>query len=379
MKKKILLTNFNMCVGGVERVLINLLNNIDYSKYDVTLYLQFKEGDFLDKVNKNVKVKGYDLSTNKNKIIRKIINGLKYVKILISNYNKYDFAGCFSPPGNIYSAYLVKFGSKNNAIWMHTNIINNVKADKKLDKKYSMYSTAEEKAKAYLEEFKFREFKKNVFISQNALDAYLSLYPEDKDKCVLCRNIINYEEMFELSKEKIKEKFTKKEILFLNVSRHTEHDKKLTRLIDACEKLSKDYKFKVIFIGDGEEHAHYKELVKEKNIEDYVVFLGKKTNPFPYYKNADAFVLTSQFEGFPTVFSESMVMNLPIITTDVSDAKDMIDGKYGIVVENSADGVYKGMKEFLDKGFKIKKKFDPEKLNANSMQMLERLFNNEEN
>lgn len=378
MKKKILLTNFNMCVGGVERVLLNLLDNINYDKYDVTLYLQFKEGDFLNQINPHVKVKGYNLSKNKNSLVRKIINGMKYLKILISNYHKYDFAGCFCPPGNKYSAFLVKYGSKNNAIWMHTNIINNVIADDKLKKIYSNYKDTNEIAKAYLNDFQFRSFKKYIFISKDGMNAYLKLYPEDINKCILCRNIINYQDIINKSVSKIEENIEKDKTIFINVSRHTEHDKRLTRLINACAKLKDNYDFRVLLIGDGSANELYRKMVKDKKLEDVVLFLGKKTNPFPYYKLADAFVLCSQFEGFPTVFSESMVLNVPIITTDVSDATLMIANKYGIVVDNNDDAIYDGMKRYLEDGFKIKNKFNPEKSNNESMKILEGLFNNEE-
>lgn len=373
-KKKILFTNFSMCIGGVESVLINLLDNFNYSKYDVTLYLQYKEGPFLEKINKNVKTKGYNLSTLKFSPIRKIINGLKYLKIIAFNYHQYDFAACFSPPGNKYSATLVRWSSKNTAIWMHTNIINCVKNDTSLQKKYNKYTTAEEQAKAYLNDFRFRNFDKYIFVSQNALKAYLLLYKEDKNKCILCRNLIQYEDILEKAKEKPKENIIQDKPIFVNVSRHTEHDKCLSRIIRAAEKLKKDYIFLIIMVGDGNDHQKYIDMVKNKHLEKYFLFVGAKTNPYPYFKLADATLLTSNFEGFPTIFSEAMVLNIPIITTDVSDARTFIEGKYGIVVENNDYSIYDGMKQFLDEGFNIKDKFNPIESNKKSLMILEDLF-----
>ena len=75
--------------------------------------------------------------------------------------------------------------------------------------------------------------------------------------------------------------------------------------------------------------------------------IGKKKNPYKYLKNGSCLLLSSIREGYPVVFIESMVFNKPIVTTNVSDAKKDIKGKYGIVVNNDDESIYKGMKEIL--------------------------------
>ena len=84
--------------------------------------------------------------------------------------------------------------------------------------------------------------------------------------------------------------------------------------------------------------------------------------------------MSSQFEGYPVVFVESMILNKPIVTTLVSDANKDIKDKFGIVTENSLDGVYIGMKKFLDEGFEIKEKFNPEKFNRDIIDELKKVF-----
>ena len=373
MRKKVLFTCFSLRVGGITSALVNLLNNIDFERYDVTLLLQVKEGEFLGTLNSNVKLEDYNLSKCKNKCIKKIINMFKFIKILIKHYHKYDFAGCFVS-GYFYSALVAKISSKNNAAWIHTNILKYMEYSDIMDKKHRGYSI-KKKVKKYLNKMLFRKFKKNIFVSEDGRKAYLKLYPKDDDKTIVCHNLIDYNEIINKSNEPINEEILGKTI-FLNVSRHTEYDKKITRIINACNKL-REKDFVVLLVGDGEDHIKYIKMVKEKKLEDKIKFLGLKTNPFPYYKIADAFILSSQFEGFPVVFLESMIMNVPLITTDVSDASIMIKEKYGIVVQNSDDGIYEGMKEFLDNGFKINKPFDYKSYNEESLKKLEALINNE--
>ena len=109
-----------------------------------------------------------------------------------------------------------------------------------------------------------------------------------------------------------------------------------------------------------------------KNI-DNIEFLGVKSNPYPYLKQSDALLMSSDFEGNPVVFIEAKVLNKPIITTDVSDSKKEIDKKYGIVVEKNDKAIYKGMKEFLDNGF-VSQKFDAEKYNEDILEKLDKII-----
>lgn len=373
-KKKILFTNFNMEVGGISKALINMLEEIDYDKYDVTLYLQFKEGEMLPLINKNVHVMGYNLSKIKFSPLRKIINGIKYFRILTFNKNKYDFAGCYSPPGNIYSSKLVRIASKNNAIWVHTNLVNCVANDPKIKEMFPNCTDSISLTKAFVDHFKYHQFKKIIFVSEDAKKSYINIFKEDKNKCIICRNFINYQEIILKSKEKIDLTKAKNTVYFLNVSRHTEFDKALTRIINASIKLKNEgYNFKIIMVGSGEDNKLYKKLVKQESMNDYFIFTGLKHNPYPYYAFADCFVLSSRFEGFPTTFSEAMTLNIPIITTDVSDASVVIKDKYGIVVKNNDTDIYNGMKLFLDEGYKIENKFEPEKNNQESLRIIKEL------
>ena len=88
---------------------------------------------------------------------------------------------------------------------------------------------------------------------------------------------------------------------------------------------------------------------------------------------ADVLLMSSDFEGYPVVFIESEILEKPIITTNVSDSMKDIQNKFGIVVERSEDGVYLGMKEFLEKGF-VTNKFDAEKFNQDILKKVEELI-----
>ena len=158
----------------------------------------------------------------------------------------------------------------------------------------------------------------------------------------------------------------------MNIGRHDEKQKQLTRLIKSAEVLKKEnYKFKIILVGVGPDTRNYKKKVKDLNLEKEIIFLGPKKNPYPYFKKCDSVILTSNFEGYPVVYIESLVFNKPIITTDVSDSKKDIEGKYGIVCSKDVKQISKAMEEFINNGYEIKNKFDPEKYNNEIIEKVE--------
>lgn len=103
------------------------------------------------------------------------------------------------------------------------------------------------------------------------------------------------------------------------------------------------------------------------------MFYGKKKNPYPYFKLANYVILTSDYEGSPVVFTEAMILNVPIITTDVAGA-EQLRGNYGIITTREVNDIYKTMKKAINNQFKIKEKFDYEEYNAKIKQQLIKLI-----
>ena len=362
-KKKILLSAYSMDVGGIETALITLLKYLA-PKYDITLVLERKQGVFLNDIPKSVKVLEYKVSDIKLALIRKPINFIKELRFKIKYHNKFDFAASYatySMPGG----FVARTASKNSALWVHNNYMN-------------FYNNNKGKYIEYLLSLKIDKFKKIVFVSNYDKDEFCEVFSELKEKAVSCNNLIDYDKVINLSDEvddECKELFKKignNEKVFINVGRHDEKQKRLTRIIDATRKLNKEgYKFKVIFVGKGVDYKDYINRAKDcKNI----IFVGLQRNPYQYMKKSDCVVMSSDFEGYPVVFVESMILGLPIITTDISDSRSDVENKHGIIIEKSADGVYAGMKEFLDNGIKTEE-FDAEKFNQEIIRKLEGIIN----
>lgn len=354
--KKILFASYSLDVGGIETALITLLKHLS-DKYEITLMLEKKQGIFLNEVPKNVKIITYESAKSKYKLIRKFKNLIKQIKFKCKYKNKFDFSACYAT----YSfpcSFVARTASKNSALWVHNDYMN-------------FYNDNIFKYRKFFSELHVEKFKKIVFVSEFDKKIFSAQFPEYSKKAVVCHNLINYEEILKKANEKVDDFKESNLTTFINIGRHDENQKKLTRIINATRRLNKEgFKFRVIFIGKGTSTKEYLNLARNlKNIQ----FLGAKKNPYPYLRKSDCLVLSSQYEGYPVVYVESYVLNKPIITTDVSDARKDIEKKHGIVCENSEKGVYEGMKEFLTNGIKISK-FDPIKYNEEIINKIDNII-----
>ena len=201
---------------------------------------------------------------------------------------------------------------------------------------------------------------------------YLKAYKNSKQELFVMNNLIDYEMINDLLKKEINVK--KQKLTLLNVGRHEEGAKRLTMMIRVIDRLLKEgYDFELWLVGDGPDHQLYLDLVKELNISSHVKFFGKQSNVFPFYKLADAVLLSSFREGNPVVYLEAKILKKPIITTNVSDALLEIDG-FGIVTEFDEEAYYLGVKKFLDNGYKITKKFNPVKYDKDVLKKLDKII-----
>lgn len=357
--KKLLFSAYSLEVGGIEKALVTLLNKLQEKGYNITLVLEKKEGIFLEELNPQIQIITYTPNDNKNILKRKFINLMKQIKFTLKYKNKFDFSASFATYSNS-GAFVARTASKNSYLWGHADYL-------------TLFKNNIDEMKKFFKEKKYNKFKNIIFVSKEGKDTFISVFPNAKNKTIVCNNIINNQQIIELADKEIELK--KEEIItFLNVGRHDERQKRLSKIIEVAKKLKQEnYKFKILFVGDGQDTEKYKEMVNSYNLEEQIIFLGRKQNPYPYFKISDCVILTSDYEGYPVVFLESMILNKPIITTKVSDYEE-IEGKYGYTTTKEIDDIYEKMKLFLEKGFEITEKFDAEKYNQDIIQKLEELF-----
>ncbi len=194
-----------------------------------------------------------------------------------------------------------------------------------------------------------------------------------REKFIYCDNIQNLEVIIDNAKRKLEvpddEKLFKGTKVFINIGRLSP-EKGQKKLIKAFKKVSEKYpEARLINLGFGPLKEEIDHLIKELQLENKVLFLGQRSNPYAYLQKADCFVLSSDHEGQPMTLFEAMILRKPIIATNIVGNRSVLEGRPGLLVENSEEGLGKGMLEFISGLYVDVKVFDSERYNQDALNM----------
>lgn len=345
MKKKILIRIGSLRHGGAEKVLVTFLKNLPEDKYEVDLLLNLYSGKYLTDVPEWVNVmflnRGEMITTNRPKDIPKKIYRVvyqqllkKYPKILYKTKLKnkqYDieFAAIHGFMDEVLNSPLK---SSKKLMWIHNDLT-----------QVSGYTP--EKIR------RFFNYDKVMVISEKIQDTFLSLAKseEEKSKIVRIYNPLDTDEILLKAEKPIVDYIFDASVpTFISVGTIFPQ-KGFDRLLKVHKRLlDEGFLHKILIIGDGYDFENVRKLKIDLGVDHTATMLGFTDNPYPYFKAADFYILSSRYEGFPTVLFEALTLKKNIIATDVSGVSEMLEqGKLGLITENSEEGIYLGMKEAL--------------------------------
>ena len=114
--------------------------------------------------------------------------------------------------------------------------------------------------------------------------------------------------------------------------------------------MKENIKHHIYILGVGERQKEIQEYIEKENLSMSFTFLGFRENPYKYLAACDLYVCSSRREGFSTAVTEALIVGTPIVSTDCSGARELLgdNDEYGIVTENSEEGIYQGMKKMLE-------------------------------
>lgn len=356
MKKKVAIVTKKMIIGGIERVLLSMLSEIDKNKYDVTLFLEERGGGLEQDIPSWVKVKyifddsrsirkNFISSLNKFDIknaVRFMYSGVRVYlfneeykiykdrcAILPKIEEKYDIAISYHNPVNLSTIYVIdKINANKKIMWIHTDIKEYIN---ELD---------------YLKKYYYK-YDKIFSVSSGAAKSFAEKYPELKDKIeVFYNRIVKSEIVSKVDNKNHYEDFDG--IKLLTVARIC-HQKAIDLIPEICKRLKEEgYKFRWYCVGWGEIEK-IKELIKLQDVEDYFKLLGSRNNAYDYMKNCDIYVQPSRYEGYVTTITEAKCFNRPIVGTNIEGIREqIINDETGILVDCDVDDLYKGIKKLLD-------------------------------
>lgn len=364
---KILFVIPNLGQGGAEKVLVNLVNNMNSEMFDVTLMTLYDEGENKEFLSKKIKYKTCFKSSFKG-----VAHVLKIFspKILYSKFIKdhYDIVVSYLEG---QTARIVSGCQDTN-----TKTISWIHVEQHTKKQMArVFRNIKEMEKCY------KSFDYTVCVSEFVKKDFSSMIPVENISVLY--NTIESNKIRELAEEKIeKNMFAEEEIKICGIGT-LKKSKGFDRLLRTHYRLRKEgYQVHTYILGKGPELKNLKKLVKELQIEESVTFLGYKKNPYKYLKNSDIFVCTSFAEGFSTAATEALILGRAVCTVEVSGMQEMLgrDNEYGIITQNDEEEFYKGLKLLVKNKEKLQyykkqatirgKQFDTE----NTVNKVEELF-----
>ncbi len=344
--KKILFLISSLTGGGAEKVLVNLVNNMDTEKYDITVETMFFDGvnaQFL-KPEINYFCKKAPLFNGISHVLKRIPDRLLY-RYFIGNA-KYDIIVAFMHGAS--SKVVAGCPDKNikKYAWIHINEMEHGTV-------WKFYPTMEQAVESY------SRFDNVVAVSETVREAF-EKYTHLGDKIIVKYNVNDTERIKKMSEESFERN---PDVFYISTFGRLSSQKGFDRLIRIGRRLKDEgLNFEIHIYGKGEDEKILSDLIKENKVENTVFLDGFTDNPYKVIKNSDLFVCSSLYEGLSTAMSEAVILGIPVITTEVSGAKEVLgsNNEYGIVTGNDEEELYKAMKEILEN----KEKYNEYKMNV---------------
>lgn len=381
-KKKILFYNGSLRMGGIERVLIEVLQNLDLNKYEIDLVIEdgisnlnVFEKDIPDSI-KLCYLKSEDImqktiyfrEKRKKNLLYRLIYQLmmvyeKYIKKknlkkIVEN-KRYNTVVDFDMG---LSKYIDLVNGDKKVAWVHANIGS-------WYKKKSRIKRLGERLKKY---------NQIVTICDAMKEETLKLYPFLENKLIRIYNPFNFERIKRLAEDEVDEDNENllKESYFITIMRLTLAQKDFETLIKGF-KLAKErgLKEKLYILGDGPDKIKISEIIKKERMEKEIFLLGNIKNPYPWIKNSKGLVHSSKYEGLPTVLIEALILNKKIISSDCpTGPKEILqNGELGDLYNI---GDYRKLSELLLDSLENKKIIDKEKIKKYSVNYVIKEYNN---
>ncbi|KYG90277.1 hypothetical protein A0U40_08555 [[Bacillus] sp. KCTC 13219] len=409
IKKKIAIYAGGMITNGVTTSILNLLNNIDYAKYDITLLhggnITKEIQTNLEKLPENVRVlfrmgtfnftiKEYiynylilNYKLNKNQLEKFIPKNLYQIEFE-RNFGgiQFDTIIDYSGYAPIWTMMLVNSNIQNKVIYLHSEMktdvasrrIRNPKVDINFNIIFNLYnkydkliSVSEDVSKINQQNFLEHVDKEKFYYVSNPLDFNTVInnakekrktYFQDKEYVLL-----DYQENDDVISFKGIEVPRHENVNFVSIGRLTD-EKDPLKLVRAFKEIVEKYQnARLYIIGDGYLKKEVEDLIEILRLKDNISIVGRIDNPHALLDCCDCLVLSSNYEGQGLVILEALILEKPVIATNIPGPKGILENKqYGYLVENSVEGLITGMTSFVEEK-NLFKTFDYETYNQKAM------------
>lgn len=332
---KVLFLIHDLGQGGAEKVLINLVNNMDRTKFDISVIAIFGGGineQFLapDIHYKSIWPKAFP----GNSKLLKLFTPKQLHSICVKD--NYD----------IEVAYLEGTSARiiSGADIAKTHIINWIHVEQHMRKVASACFRSEKEASLC-----YRKFEKTICVAETVKEDFTNIFPE-VSPCEVLYNTVESEKILSMSNETVNEFIDDKTVRLIAVG-SLKKTKGFDRLLRIIKRLiCENYSVHLYILGKGPLENQFKDFIRDNKLSESITLLGYQTNPYKYIAKSDIFVCSSHREGFSTAATEALILGIPVCTVEVSGMKEMLgsNNEYGIITKNSEEDLYLGIKKLLD-------------------------------
>ncbi len=332
---KILFLIHDLGQGGAEKVLVNLVNNMDCEKFDLSVTALFGGGVNEQFLASDIKYKAvFKKAIPGNSKIMKLFSPKTLYKFFVKE--KYDIIVSYleGPSARIVSGCTDK--EAKLVSWIHVEQHN-------LQKACGAFRSEKEAADCY------NRFDHTVCVSETVRQDFLSIFPSVKPSVVLY-NTNESDKIKELATDPISDSIMQSDSVNIIGIGTLKKSKGFDRLQRIHLKLKNEgYGVHTYVLGKGPEKESLDKFSEENDISDSFTLLGYHTNPYKFVANSDLFVCTSFAEGFSTAATEALIVGTPVCTVRVSGMDEMLgENEYGIVCDNDEEALYESIKKLLD-------------------------------
>ncbi len=345
MNKKILFYYTRLGVGGAEKSLIRMMNALSRDGNEITLLTRFGNGESGTLLNPEI----HRISLSSCIVDIKKCGILEKSRILIQrlfNTLKLKYSGVK------YDLVITGLQGLSPAF-----VLKNVKADEYMQCIRSDLKQIKAKERV-INTLKLYVNRTNAFlcVSKTAQTSLNELLPETASKSFVLYNFLNIKDMHEKC-DTADNPFGGDDFRIVSVCRIEDSSKGVFRMLNIAERLVKaGYRFKWFLVGDGPDAERLRTEIKERKAEVFFIMVGRKDNPFPFYKYADLVVVPSYYEGLCGVVNEAKVAGAAVLATEFSGIHEQLThGENGWIVENNEDSIYIGIQTLMDDKNLLKK------------------------
>lgn len=347
--KKILFVIPSLAVGGLEKVQVTLANKLSEMGNDVTILLLEPVFELQSQLNSKVKVKY-------KKYKKHVGEKVPYVRHKFYDDGMWETRTSAKKLHQYYvgdEQYDVEIGFFRGLPIKIVSGGMNRNATKYLGWVHSDFR----KTNGYMSNFRLRENVREAYgkldeivcVSQEAETGFKEVLG-DTGNLRTIYNILPVAEIIRQSQQNPKIKVSKSELHIVLVGRMVNSVKGQERLVTSVIKLHEmGYKISLALVGGGIDEDRIKEEIIKRNALSYISMCGNQMNPYPYIREADLLVCASYYEGYNLTVAEALILGIPVLSTDCTGPKEILDyGKYGMIVENSTEGLYEGLKKIVE-------------------------------